>query len=229
MVDTPDIASLSALIGDPARSRLLIALVDGRALTATELANTIGVTKQTTSAHLAKLLGAHLIAVENQGRHRYFRLAGREVAGLLEHLMSVASRTGLPTVRTGPASSAMRTARVCYDHLAGDFAVQIFESLERHQSFEPAEGGMRLSRRGIALFEDIGIDVAALARQRRAQCRTCLDWSERRQHLAGAAGAALFSRFLELGWARRTRNSRAVIFSALGHLELRRKFQIAIA
>ena len=229
MVDTPDIASLSALIGDPARSRLLIALVDGRALTATELANTIGVTKQTTSAHLAKLLGAHLIAVENQGRHRYFRLAGREVAGLLEHLMSVASRTGLPTVRTGPASSAMRTARVCYDHLAGDFAVQIFESLERHQSFEPAEGGMRLSRRGIALFEDIGIDVAALARLRRAQCRTCLDWSERRQHLAGAAGAALFSRFLELGWARRTRNSRAVIFSALGHLELRRKFQIAIA
>lgn len=229
MVDTPDIASLSALIGDPARSRLLTALVDGRALTATELANTIGVTKQTTSAHLAKLLHAHLIAVENQGRHRYFRLAGREVAGLLEHLMSVASRTGLPAVRTGPTSSAMRAARVCYDHLAGDFAVKIFESMEHRQSFEHAEGGMRLSRCGVALFEDIGIDVAALAQQRRAQCRTCLDWSERRQHLAGAAGAALFSRFIELGWARRTRNSRVVIFSALGHLELRRKFQIAIA
>ena len=229
MVDTPDIARLSALIGDPARSRLLTALVDGRALTATELANTIGVTKQTTSAHLAKLLGAHLITVENQGRHRYFRLAGREVAGLLEHLMSVASRTGLPAVRTGPTSSAMRTARVCYDHLAGEFAVQMFENMERRQSFEHTEGGMRLSRRGIALFEDLGIDVAALAQQRRTQCRTCLDWSERRQHLAGAAGAALFSRFLELGWARRSRNSRAVIFSALGHLELRRKFQIALA
>lgn len=229
MVDTPDIAGLGALIGDPARARLLIALVDGRALTATELANTIGVTKQTTSAHLAKLLGARLIAVESQGRHRYFRLAGREVASLLEHLMSVAARTGMPAVRTGPASSEMRAARVCYDHLAGDFAVRIFENLERRQSFELAAGGMRLSRRGAALFEDLGIDVAALATQRRTQCRTCLDWSERRQHLAGAAGAALFSRFLELGWARRARNSRAVIFSALGHLELRRKFQIAVA
>lgn len=229
MIDSPDIAGLSALIGDPARARLLIALVDGRALTATELANTIGVTKQTTSAHLAKLLGAHLIGVQSEGRHRYFRLAGREVAGLLEHLMSVASRTGLPAVRTGPASSEMRTARVCYDHLAGDFAVQIFENMERRQSFEHTEGGMRLSRRGATLFEDLGIDVAALAKQRRTQCRTCLDWSERRQHLAGAAGAALFSRFLELGWARRARNSRVVIFSALGNLELRRKFQVAVA
>jgi DNA-binding transcriptional ArsR family regulator len=226
MDEMPDIASVAALIGDPTRAKLLAALIGGRALTATELAGVAGVTKQTISSHLAKLVAAQLIAVESQGRHRYFRLAGRDVARLLEHLMSVASRTGVPEVRTGPRASAMRAARICYDHLAGEAAVQMFASFERRKFFRYADEGVGLSKRGVDHFNAFGIDTAALSQHRRALCRTCLDWSERRHHLAGALGAALLNRFFELGWARRVRNSRVVTFSALGEMELRRQFGV---
>ncbi len=226
MDDTPDIAGIAVLIGDPTRAKLLTALIAGRALTATELAGVAGVTKQTISAHLAKLVAAQLIAVQSQGRHRYFRLAGRDVARLLEQLMSVASRTGIADVRTGPRTSALRVARVCYDHLAGEIAVRMFDSFEQRNFFRYAEEGVQLSKRGAASIDAFGIDLAALSQQRRALCRTCLDWSERRHHLAGALGAALLNRIFELGWARRTKNSRAVAFSALGQMELRRQFGV---
>jgi DNA-binding transcriptional ArsR family regulator len=224
MDETPDIASIAVLIGDPTRAKLLMALIGGRALTATELAGVTGVTKQTISAHLSRLLAAHLIVVQSQGRHRYFRLAGRDVARLLEHLMSVASRDGVARVRTGPRASALRVARVCYDHLAGEVAVRIFDSFEQQHFFRYAEGGVQLSMRGAESIAAFGIDVAALSQQRRALCLTCLDWSERRHHLAGALGAALLNRFFEMDWARRLKNSRVVTFSALGQLELRQQF-----
>ena len=226
MDEMPDIAGVAALIGDPTRAKLLAALIGGRALTATELAGVAGVTKQTISSHLAKLVAARLITMESQGRHRYFRLAGRDVARLLEHLMSIASRTGAPEVRTGPRASALRAARVCYDHLAGEAAVRMFASFEQRKFFRYAAEGVGLSKRGVDYFDAFGIDIASLSQHRRALCRTCLDWSERRHHLAGALGAALLDRFFELGWARRARNSRAVIFSALGEMELRRQFGV---
>ena len=220
----PDIASVAALIGDPTRAKLLAALIGGRALTATELAGVAGVTKQTISSHVAKLVAAQLIAMQSQGRHRYFRLAGRDVARLLEHLMSVASRAGVAEVRTGPRASDMRLARVCYDHLAGEAAVRMFASFEQRKFFRYAADGVGLSKRGTEYFGAFDIDIVALTHQRRALCRTCLDWSERRHHLAGALGAALLNRLFDLGWARRATNSRVVTFSALGQMELRRQF-----
>lgn len=225
MSDEPDIAAIAALIGDPKRARMLLVLAGGKALTATELAQTAELTRQTASAHLARLTQARLLAVEPQGRHRYFRLAGRNVARALESLLGLAARDAVAT-RTGPRDSALRSARVCYDHLAGETAVAVYASCERQQFFRHGERGMALSRRGAEFMRGFGIDLDALARSRRALCRSCLDWSERRHHLAGALGAALLARLFELDWARRTKHSRAVIFTAQGLTQLRREFEL---
>src|SRR5512147_379530 len=148
MSDGPNIARIAALIGDPARAEVLTALMADRALTATELAGIAGVTKQTISAHLAKLLDAGLIAVEHQGRHRYFRLADPDVAGLLESLMGVAFRTGAVRLRSSPREPALRKARICYDHLAGELGVQAYESLLAQRLLGQGEGGLRLTAAG---------------------------------------------------------------------------------
>ncbi|MBS0584425.1 MAG: helix-turn-helix domain-containing protein [Proteobacteria bacterium] len=226
MHEEPDIAAIAALIGEPARAKLLMALMGGQALTATELARAGGVTKQTASSHLRRLCEARLLAVEAQGRHRYFRLGDRTVAQLLESLFDVSMRLAGPSApRFGPRDPAMRRARVCYDHLAGELAVELFEQIGPRCFVEPRHG-LQLNAQGIRFFRDFGIDVEALAAQRRALCRTCLDWSARRHHLAGSLGAALLDRFLALGWARRARRSRAVLFTAQGEFELRRQFRL---
>jgi DNA-binding transcriptional ArsR family regulator len=227
MKDGPNIARIAALIGDHGRAEILTALMSGQALTATELAQVAGVTKQTVSAHLARLLDARLLAVENQGRHRYFRLADRDVAQLLESLMGVAYRTGAVRLRSSPREPALRKARVCYDHLAGDIGVLVYESLLRQRVLRPAGEGPRLTKSGRAFCAGIGIDLEALARQRRPLCRTCLDWSVRRHHLAGSVGAALLDRCLELGWAKRAKDSRVVSFSSPGEKALRERFGLA--
>ena len=226
MKDGPHIARIAALIGDSARAEVLTALMADRALTATELADVAGVTKQTISAHLAKLLDAGLLAVESQGRHRYFRLADRDVAQLLESLMNVAFRAGAVRLRASPREPALRRARVCYDHLAGEVGVQLYEALVRQGLLQPAPDGVALTPAGIAWFMQVGIDTAALQRQRRMLCRPCLDWSERRHHLGGALGAALLQRLLDGGWARRApatqgAPSRVVQFTPKGELALR--------
>ncbi|WP_298210482.1 helix-turn-helix domain-containing protein [Acidovorax sp.] len=221
MKDGPHIARIAALIGDSARAEVLTALMADRALTATELADVAGVTKQTISAHLAKLLDAGLLAVENQGRHRYFRLADRDVAQLLESLMNVAFRAGAVRLRASPREPALRRARVCYDHLAGEVGVQLHEALLRQGYLRPAGDGLTVTTAGAEWFAHQGIDTAEVARQRRMLCRPCLDWSERRHHLGGALGAALLQRLLERGWARRDKDSRVLHFSAEGELALR--------
>lgn len=224
MKDGPNIVGIAALIGDRARAEILTALMAGQALTATELAEVAGVTKQTVSAHLAKLLGAQLLAVEKQGRHRYFRLAQLDVAQLLESLMGVAYRVGAVRVRSSPREPALRKARVCYDHLAGELGVLVFDGLERRRFLRLRNEGLELTPRGQQFCLEFGIDVAALAQQRRPLCRACLDWSMRRNHLAGAVGAAVLSRCLDLGWARRAKRSRVVTFSAAGESALRERF-----
>ena len=221
MKDGPHIARIAALIGDSARAEVLTALMADRALTATELADAAGVTKQTISAHLAKLLDAGLLAVKNQGRHRYFRLADRDVAQLLESLMNVAFRAGAVRLRASPREPALRRARVCYDHLAGEVGVQLHEALLRQGYLHAADGGLAVTPAGAEWFAHQGIDTTAAARQRRMLCRPCLDWSERRHHLGGALGAALLQRLLERGWARRDKDSRVLHFSAEGELALR--------
>ena len=224
MKDGPNIVGIAALIGDHARAEVLTALMADRALTATELADMAGVTKQTISAHLSKLVDARLIAVESQGRHRYFRLADRDVAHLIESLMGVAFRTGAVRALASPREPALRKARVCYDHLAGEIGVKIYEGLLRARALVEGADGLRLTVAGERWFGNHTIDTQSLAQQKRAFCRACLDWSERRHHLAGALGAALLARFIDLGWAKRVRDSRVVLLTPTGQRELEQLF-----
>jgi DNA-binding transcriptional ArsR family regulator len=225
MKDGPNIARIAALIGDHARAEVLSALMADRALTATELANLAGVSKPTMSAHLAKLLDAGLIAGVAQGRHRYFRLADADVARLLEALMGVAFRTGAVRARSSPREPALRKARVCYDHLAGELGVKAYDFLLQRGFLEEQGEQLLLTEAGRHWFAELQIDVEAAAGRRRHLCRPCLDWSERRHHLGGALGAQLLQRLLQLGWAKRDPASRVIAFSARGERELERLLQ----
>ncbi len=228
MKDGPDIARIGALLGDPARANILGALMSGKALTATELAAEAGVTSQTASSHLKKLMEGGLISQAKQGRHRYFALAGPEVGTTLEAIMGLAARKGHLRTRTGPKDPAMRTARVCYDHLAGDMAVRIFDSLQQRGFLQTtsAPGGIGLTLKGEGFVSDFGIDLGALKANRRPICRTCLDWSERRNHLAGSLGAALLAQFKAHAWLRQEKNGRTVHISPPGERELKMLFPI---
>ena len=215
----PDIAMVAALVGDPARANMLTALMTGRALTASELAHEAGVTPQTASSHLAKLEGGGLIEQEKQGRHRYYRLADPDVAGVLEGLEGLAARAGHLRVRTGPKDPALRRARVCYDHLAGDLGVQMLDSLKKQRLLRQRKDEIELTAEGERfLAKTLQISAESLAHPRRPKCKACLDWSERRHHLAGTLGAALMTRFTELKWAARdtTPGSRVVNFTRNG-------------
>lgn len=226
MKEGPDIAPVAALAGDPARANILVALLGGKALTASELAAEAGVTAQTASSHLSKLESGGLIARLRQGRHRYFRLAGEDVAALMESLMGVAARTGHLRVRPGPRDPAMRKARVCYDHLAGELGVRLYDSLVARRCLALRGGGLSLSRTGRRFVEEIGIALDPLSHHRRPLCRGCLDWSMRREHLAGALGAAFLDRFFVLGWATRDRGSRAVLFNPRGERAFEKRFRL---
>lgn len=220
MQDGPSISRVAALIGDPARANMLVALMDGRALTVSELAQCAGVALPTASGHLARLSDAGLVAPARQGRHRYFRLDDDDVAAAIELLMGIAERTGAKPVRPGPRDAAMREARVCYDHLAGERAVRLAEKLIGEGSVAAGEvpritdaGRIRLAALGVTL--PLG--------GRRPECRTCLDWSERRNHLAGALGAAILQHVLGQGWAKRG-PGRVVAFNAAGGAAFDRAF-----
>lgn len=225
MKEGPVIASVAALLGDPARANILTALMDGRALTVSELAEAAGVTIQTASGHLSKLDAANLLTAERQGRHRYFRLSGPDVAQVLEALMGLAQRTGATRVRTGPKDVALRAARVCYDHLAGERGVDLLHGA-RQQGFIAGEERLVLTDKGRAFFGEFGIDLTRLEKGRRPVCRACLDWSERRSHLGGALGAAILSRLLEKGWVRRD-GGRVVTFTCEGLGEFRSIFALS--
>jgi DNA-binding transcriptional ArsR family regulator len=222
MPEAPDLAFVAALVGDPARARMLGALMGGLALTATELAVEAGIAPSTASAHLAKLTEGRILALERQGRHRYFRLFDDEVAQALEALMVAAAARG-PRRNVGPVDPGLRTARVCYDHLAGERGVWVLDRL-RARRLLPGIDGDRLPAEAAPFFARLGIDVPSLARLRRPLCRLCLDWSERRHHLGGALGAALLQSILALRWARRDPGGRAIVFTPAGEGALRRAF-----
>ena len=215
----PDIAVVAALLGDPARANMVTALIGGVALTAGELAREAGVTAQTASSHLAKLAAGGLVEVRRQGRHSYYSLSGDDVARVLEGLMGLAARTGHRRTRTGPAEPALREARVCYDHLAGDLGVALLDGLVARGAIARSEEVIQLTTAGAAFLAGFGIDMPSLSRSRRPVCRACLDWSVRRSHLAGALGAALLAQLFHLGWARRVADSRLVAFSASGRAQ----------
>jgi DNA-binding transcriptional ArsR family regulator len=219
--EVASLATLAALIGDPSRAAVLTALMADRALSATELAGIAAVAKPTISSHLDKLVEARLLTVERQGRHKYFRLAGPEVGATLESLLGLAFRGAGGQPRSLPADPAMRRARQCYDHLAGDLGVRIHEHLLQTGAIAVGDGAeVRLTARGVRLFGALGLDLATLREGRRTLCRSCLDWTERRHHLAGALGAALLHEIFARRWARRDKSSRALHFSALGEAAL---------
>ena len=216
MKEGPDIAFLGSLIGDPARANMLTALLSGKALTASELAAEAGITPQTASAHLSKMESGGLLQQRRQGRHRYFALADDDVGSLLESMMGFAAKKGHLRTRTGPRDPALRYARVCYNHLAGDLGVRMMDSLLAKGFLTPENEGLGLTDDGRAFAEGFAIDLEPLEKSRRPMCKSCLDWSNRRSHLAGSLGSALLTRFYDLGWARRIEGSRIVAFSPRG-------------
>ena len=226
-------AETATLVGDPGRATMLATLMDGRALTAGELARVAGITASTASEHLARLLQAGLLVVERQGRHRYYRLASPAVARMIEGIMSVAAGSVRPhAVVVGPRDRAMRRARVCYDHLAGEIAVAIADRMAAAGQIDLDADGAAVTGTGDAFLRTIGVDLDA-TRTRAGRrvgtaffCRPCLDWSERRPHIAGAIGAALYQTCLTRGWLRRGEGTRALVVTPAGVLAFDRHFAI---
>ena len=211
------LADVAALIGEPTRAAMLLGLLDGGALTATELARLANLSAPATSLHLGKLARGGLIVVQPAGRHRYYRLAGGDVGHALEALGAIA--TAAPPARAlSPERAALRAARACYDHLAGVVAIELADALERARVLHAIDDRQyRVTPAGARWFHDaLAIDVAALAGARRPLARRCLDWTERRPHLAGALGAAILERFLERRWVARIRASRALRITPRG-------------
>ena len=222
MREGPDIARIASLVGDPARANMLNALMGGTALTASELALEAGVSLPTASSHLSKLMDGGLLTLASQGRHRYYGLASAQVAGMIEAIIGVAEAVGPKRVRPGPRDAAMRVARVCYDHLAGEQAVVMLDRLFDKKLLLRDDDQIRLAPAGASHFSALGIDIHAKAR--RPMCRACLDWSVRRSHLAGTLGAAILDKIISEKWARREKDSRAVVFSPGGKREFERVF-----
>jgi len=205
---------------------MLTALMSGKALTVSELAEEAGVTIQTASSHLSNLDEGGLLRPRKQGRHKYFSLANDEVAHVLEGLMGLAAGAGHLRKRTGPKDAELREARVCYNHLAGDMGTQMFDSLMAQGHIVLDGEDLALTDAGAALATDFAIDLDTLNKARAPLCRECLDWSERRSHLAGSLGRAFLSRFEELSWAKRDQKSRVVTFSPTGAKAFHRLFSL---
>jgi DNA-binding transcriptional ArsR family regulator len=204
------------LLAEPARAKVLLALVDGRSLAASVLASEAGVAPSTASHHLARLVDAGLISVASRGRHRYYTLAGAQVAQLIEAVARVAPPQPITSLRQGTRAHALRYARRCYDHLAGRLGVAVTDALQEHGSILASDGvGYTVTKRGAATLADIGVDTHA-----GDVVRSCLDWTEQRNHIAGELGGALMSRMLELGWLARHERTRALHLTDAGRTNL---------
>jgi DNA-binding transcriptional ArsR family regulator len=215
-----DLSAVGALLAEPARAAILLALAGGVALPASELAQRAGVTPSTTSTHLARLLSVGWVAVERHGRNRYYRLASPLVATVLEQLARVAPPIPVRSLRGQQQNDALRLARSCYDHLAGKLGVALADALVRQDVLRVQGSDFVLTPQGKTFLRQHGVDVPEATRRRRAFARRCLDWSERRDHLAGALGAALFATWTARGWIARQADSRAVRLTPLGVAQL---------
>ncbi len=218
-VGRTDLESFAKVIGDATRIRMLQLLMEGRALTAKELAYGAGVEPATATAHLRRMLEGGLVVVAAQGRHKYFRLASHHVAELMELLMVIAPQAK-PKAPAPRIEEPLRRARMCYDHLAGELGIGITDALVQNGLLRKEDDTFAVTRRGAAWFADLGIDLDAARALRRKFAAQCLDWSERRDHLGGALGAALAERLLDLGWIARKRNTRAVTVTEAGRRRL---------
>jgi len=224
----PAVAEVAALVGNPARANILMALTDGRALTASELAYAAGVSPQTASEHLARLKEANLLVLSRQGRHSYFRLSSPKIARMIESIMVVAADGPRRYRPRWNGDEQLRTARTCYDHIAGRLGVALTDALTGRKLVLLTEDGGMVTRAGEKFLVGFGIELDEAREGRRTFCRPCLDWSERRPHLAGALGAALAERCFDLGWVVRIRGSRALMISANGERGFRELFGISL-
>lgn len=218
-------AGVAKLIGEPARAQMLIALLGGRAMTATELAHGANVSPQTASSHLSQMLDGQLLALEKQGRHRYYRLASREVAAALEALMSVRSEQ-VTTRNSSP--EPIHLARSCYDHVAGRVGVALADALQTKGWLVATETTYEVTAEGETGFTAFDIDLAALRKQRRHFARPCLDWTERRPHVAGALGAALMVQLLERRWLKKDPRERVLHLTRAGQEGLERVLGVKV-
>ncbi len=216
---------VASLIGDPTRATIMWSLLEGKAFTATELALAADTSAQNISMHLAKLVEADLLRVETQGRHRYYRYSRTDIAYAIE---AMASLVPFPAAKdnTGEPVSAIKYCRTCYDHLAGKIGVAVTDSLLQQKIIITNNNNFDISKKGIQWFSGLGIDIDDLKQQRRSFIRPCLDWSERRHHIAGSLAAALLDKMLSTDWIRRTRNSRAVVITGKGQKKLYEYFKI---
>ncbi|NOX67900.1 MAG: winged helix-turn-helix transcriptional regulator [Gammaproteobacteria bacterium] len=227
MKEAPSFVAIAALLGDQARATILNALMGGQALTASELAIEANITRQTASSHLGKLVAARLLSVQSQGRHRYFQLESPDVAAMLESIMGVAQRSRTARMLPGPRDPALRRARRCYDHLAGELAVEAYDSFVDRDFIRltrqtDSKDTLALTAAGQNFFGALGIACARVDKSRRPVCRPCLDWSVRRHHLAGRLGKALLDFCYQEHWAKPVNGSRIIRFSPIGEQEFRR-------
>lgn len=226
--DGPAVATVAGLIGDPSRAAMLTALLGGVARPAGELARHAGISPQTASVHLAKLIEGGLVQVRKSGRHRYFSLAGAPVARALESLALVAPPAPETGAKAGFEMRRLRRARTCYDHLAGALGVAVTDALVARDCLDEHGEAYEVTPAGEAWLRGLEVDLQRVRESRRTFARACIDWSERRPHLAGALGAALTRRFFEVGWLARIDGTRAVTPTAEGRRALRRELGVSV-
>ncbi|MCF6350865.1 MAG: winged helix-turn-helix domain-containing protein [Flavobacteriaceae bacterium] len=213
-------------MGDKARAIMLWSLLDGKAYTATELSICANISRQSTSNHLAKLLEAQLLIVEKQGRHRYYRLANARVAQVIESMASLIPDAQIKSIITKPKSQSITYARTCYDHLAGELGVKITDALVKQKIIEPIYNKYIVSALGVKWFSNLDINIDELKLKKRSFAHKCLDWTERRHHLAGSLGTALLEYMICNDWIRKKKNSRAVLVTSLGTKELNDRLKL---
>lgn len=228
MLADADLATIAALIGDRRRARILLALMGGQALPAHELAARASASSSLASSHLSKLLAGGLLTAQQRGRERHYRIAGPQVAQALEGLLAIAPTRPAKTLRESSRGQAIRHARTCYDHLAGELGVGLTEALEHQQLITAHNGSYTLTPSGEHQLQSLGIDTTAVHERRRAFARQCLDWTVRRPHLAGALGAAIADRLLELRWLKRIPNTRALTITPNGTQQLLAQFALEL-
>lgn len=223
-----EIGYITSLIGDPVRTNILWTLLDGRAYTATELAIQADTSPQNISMHLSKLISADLLTVESQGRHKYYRFARQEVAYAIEALGNLVPTDKHKRITSNPENSTIKYCRTCYDHLAGKVGVLMTEALIKQKIIELNTSDYIVTRKGDKFFSELEINTDELKKHRRIFAKPCLDWSERKHHLAGSLGAALLDKMLSLDWLRKTSHSRAITITSNGRQQLYNTLKISL-
>lgn len=222
----PNIAYIATLIGDTARSKMITALMSGKALTATELAIEADIMPQTASSHLAKLVEGEMLIVRKQGRHKYFQLKSVQIAELIEQMLNISATISKAIISTGPRDERLRKSRICYDHLAGELGVKLFDALITKGWLIENTTDLKLTDMGNKFFRDLGVDFGLLKKSSRPLCKACLDWSERRSHLAGSIGKWILNDVMNRNWARQDLDSRVIQFTPQGLNAFSKKYSI---